>query len=462
MAHANARLTEHGRRLLVERITAGWTITGAAAAAGISRQTGSKWWWRARIGSLADRSSAVHHQVRRHPPELVDWLCARRRELRVGPHILAWETGPARSSVYAILRREGVSRLDRLGPRPPVVRYERERPGELVHLDTKMLGRIGPGGGHRALGIAVKDKHRGIGWNRVHLAIDDHTRLASATASPGRTEPQTNGKAERLVRTLMREWAYATPYADTSARIADLTRFLDFYNHRRPHWSLAGQPPMSRVPVNNPMGRRISDRDDAGVCRNRDAAEGRKPQSDRCRRVSLALSAWPCLSAGDDARRDACLNRRACRHRRDRQVRQRGERSLRAGGGSIPSGTAQPATAKMALATGRRASPQPRRVGDSGSVLEHRFVGGSSESAVSTYRAPASSRPEPRTTRSSRKPGLKGPRSRTRKMSGSSTTISDRLRSALLTASRPATSTTARPRPGHGRRHRFHDAVANG
>ena len=105
MSHPNARLTPHGRRLLADRIRAGWTITAAARAAGISRQTGSKWWHRARVGLLIDRSSAVHRQARRHPPELVARLCARRRELRVGPHILAWEAGLARSSVYAILRR---------------------------------------------------------------------------------------------------------------------------------------------------------------------------------------------------------------------------------------------------------------------------------------------------------------------------------------------------------------------
>jgi transposase InsO family protein len=309
MAHPNARLTPRGRQLLADRIRAGWTITAAADAAGISRQTGSKWWWRARAGSLTDRSSAVHHQARRHPAELVARLCARRRELRVGPHILAWEAGLARSSVYAILRREGLGRLDRLEPRPPVVRYERERPGELVHLDTKMLGRIGPGGGHRIPGLKV-NRHRGIGWNRVHLAIDDRSRLAYAEEladeSPATTaaflerawrfyaghgitieriltdnggcyrsrafaatcdqlgighrwtrpyRPQTNGKAERLVRTLLREWAYAKPFTDTLERIVDLPRFLDFYNRRRPHWSLAGQPPMSRVPVNNPSGK---------------------------------------------------------------------------------------------------------------------------------------------------------------------------------------------------------------
>jgi len=199
MAHPNARLTPRGRRLLAERIRSGWTITAAARAAGISRQTGSKWWHRGQLGVVTDRSSAVHHQARRHSAELVAGLCARRREQRVGPHRLAWEAGLARSSVYAILRREGLGRLDRLDPRPPVVRYERERPGELVHLDTKMLGRIGPGGGHRIPGVKV-NRHRGIGWNRVHLAIDDHSRLAYAEELADEHPATTAGFLERAWR----------------------------------------------------------------------------------------------------------------------------------------------------------------------------------------------------------------------------------------------------------------------
>lgn len=304
MAHPNARLTPHGRALLRSRISAGWTITAAARAAGISRQTGSKWWHRTRLGEFADRSSQVRHQARAHGPELVATVCARRLQTRLGPDALAWETGLARSTVYALLRRHGLARLDRLGPpRPPVVRYERERPGELVHLDTKQLGRIGPGGGHRVHGVGVKDKFRGIGWNRVHLAVDDHSRLAYAEELPDEApattaaflrrawrfyaghgitieriltdnggcyrsrdfaaacdelgighrrtrpyRPQTNGKAERLVRTLLTEWAYARPFADTAARQRGLGRYLDFYNRARPHWSLSGQPPISRCP----------------------------------------------------------------------------------------------------------------------------------------------------------------------------------------------------------------------
>jgi transposase InsO family protein len=292
MAHPNARLTPRGRALLAERISAGWTITAAARAAGISRQTGSKWWWRARTGELADRPSRVRHQARAHGRDVVAALCAGRLERGLGPDRLAWETGLARSTVYAVLRRHGLGRLDRREPRQPVVRYERQRPGELVHLDTKQLGRIGPGGGHRIHGRGhEKDRHRGIGWNRVHVAIDDHSRLAYAEEladeSPATTigfldraqsffadhgiaveriltdngnayrsrdfiaacaqrgiarrrtrpyRPQTNGKAERFIRTLLGEWAYARPFMTTAERSASLVAYLDFYNRARPHW----------------------------------------------------------------------------------------------------------------------------------------------------------------------------------------------------------------------------------
>ena len=311
MAHPNARLTPLGRALLAERIHSGWTIAAAARAAGISRQTGSKWWSRARAGELTDRPSRVRRQARAHAPDVVAAVCARRLEGRLGPDRLAWETGLARSTVYGFLRRAGLARLDRLEPRPPVVRYERARPGELVHLDTKQLGRIPDGGGHRVHGRAGHLASR-RGWDRVHVAIDDHSRLAYAEElgdeSPGTTigfldrargffadhgivieriltdngnayrsrdflaacaargisprrtrpyRPQTNGKAERFIRTLLGEWAYARPFATTVERSTSLPVYLDFYNRARPHWSLSGQPPISRTPVNNLMGQNI-------------------------------------------------------------------------------------------------------------------------------------------------------------------------------------------------------------
>jgi transposase InsO family protein len=291
-------------------------VSRAARAAGISRQTGSKWWNRYRregTAGLVDRRSVVRRQARAHPAELGERLCRLRREQKVGPHRLAWQTGLARSTVYALLRRHGLGRLDRLEPRPPIIRYERAAPGELVHLDTKSLGRIRPGGGlpkpQRRAGYSAGRK-QAIGWNRVHVAVDDHSRLAYveelADESPATTaafleravafyaghgirvervlsdnggcyrsrlfaaaaerlgiglrktrpyRPQTNGKAERFIRTLLSEWAYATSFHDTAHRVASLPAFVDHYNRFRPHWSLSGQPPMSRAPVNNLMGK---------------------------------------------------------------------------------------------------------------------------------------------------------------------------------------------------------------
>ncbi len=309
MPHANACLTPRGRLVLVQRIADGWPVSRAARAAGISRQTGSKWWNRYRregAGGLVDRRSVVRRQARAHPAELGERLCRLRREQRVGPHRLAWQTGLARSTVYALLRRHGLGRLDRLEPRPPVIRYERAAPGELLHLDTKQLGRIRPGGGlpkpQRTAGYAAGRK-RAIGWDRVHVAVDDHSRIAYveelADEAPATTaafleravafyaghgisiqrvlsdnggcyrsrlfaaaaerlgiglrktrpyRPQTNGKAERFIRTLLSEWAYAGAFHDTAQRVASLPAFVDYYNRSRPHWSLNGQPPMSRAP----------------------------------------------------------------------------------------------------------------------------------------------------------------------------------------------------------------------
>lgn len=306
MAHRNARLNPHGRLLLCRRIEdEGWLVQAAAEAAGVSRQTASKWRRRLALegpAGLADRSSA-----RRRPPQriggaLLRRIVALRLRLRIGPHWIGWLTGAARSSVYAVLRRLGLGRLRALEPRPEVVRYCWPRPGDLVHLDTKKLGRIGPGGGKRFGGVALKDRHRGIGWNVVHVAVDDATRLAYAeelpdelgtttaaflgralafyaahdievrrlltdNGSPYRSRafaaavegaglrhhftrpyrPQTNGKAEAFVKLLQNGWAYRRPYENGSERITALDRYLLYYNRYRPHGGLDGATPLQRL-----------------------------------------------------------------------------------------------------------------------------------------------------------------------------------------------------------------------
>jgi transposase InsO family protein len=306
MAHRNARLTVCGRLLLCRRIEQdGWLVTTAAQAAGVSRQTASKWRRRLRLeglDGLADRSSARHRPPSRVGGRLLRRIVTLRLRLRVGPHWLGWLTGAPRSSVYAVLRRLGLNRLSSLEPRPPVVRYCWPQAGDLVHLDTKKLGRIGPGGGWRFGGRAAKDRHRGVGYNVVHVAVDDATRLAyaeelpdelGATAAaflkralvfyagqgivvrrlltdngvPYRSQafrvavagaglrhlftrpyrPQTNGKAEAFVKILQNGWAYRRPYRDDLERLVALDRYLIYYNHFRPHGGLGGATPMQRL-----------------------------------------------------------------------------------------------------------------------------------------------------------------------------------------------------------------------
>jgi transposase InsO family protein len=232
-----------------------------------------------------------------------------RRQRLSGPQI-ARRLGRPLSTVGAILRRLGLGRLAALEPRPPVVRYQRERPGELIHLDTKKLGKIA-GIGHRITGrrSGMINRHRGIGWEALHVAIDDASRLsyseilpderqASATAFLGRTlawfarhgvtiervmtdngsayrshafrracaaaglrhlrtkpyTPRTNGKAERFIQTVMRECAYARPFASSQQRAVALPQWLHLYNVHRPHAALAGRPPITRLAMNNLLG----------------------------------------------------------------------------------------------------------------------------------------------------------------------------------------------------------------
>jgi transposase InsO family protein len=306
MSHPNARLTALGRLLLCERIESqGWRICAAAEAAGVSRQTASKWLGRWRIqgiSGLADRSSRPHRITLRIVDELLRRVVRLRITRRLGPARIAWHTRLAPATVYRALRRHRLHRLRLLDPQKPALRYCWPSAGDLVHLDTKKLGRIGPGGGKRVHGWSHRHEHAGIGWDYAHVAIDDATRLAyaeeltdergvtaaafleralaffaghgievqrlltdngacycsrafaEAAADRGirhlRTRPyrpQTNGKAEALVKTLQNGWAYRRPYDSTAERIAALPGFLVYYNGYRPHGGLDGDTPLGRL-----------------------------------------------------------------------------------------------------------------------------------------------------------------------------------------------------------------------
>ena len=304
--HKNARLTPQGRLLLVERITeAGWSVVQAAQAAGISVRQSYRWLARYRAegaAGLGDRSSAPHHCQHRTAGDRVSEIERLRRQRMSGPQIARQLDMPV-STVGGVLRRLGLNRLAALDKKPAVVRYERERPGELIHLDTKKLGRIA-GIGHRITGRqpGAVNRHHGIGWEALHVCIDDASRLAyseilpdekkesaigflgralvwlgrqgisvervmtdngsayrskafraAVTAAGARHKrtrpytPRTNGKAERFIQTSLREWAYAQPYASSHERSAALTPWLHHYNTARPHAGLAQCPPAIRL-----------------------------------------------------------------------------------------------------------------------------------------------------------------------------------------------------------------------
>jgi transposase InsO family protein len=314
MAHRNSRLTEFGRLLLVQRVTEfGWRPAQAAESLGVSRATAYKWLGRYRSqgrAGLADRSSRAHHCSHALPAVQVRRVLAARRRHRQGPHRLAWQLHMPRSTVYGVLRRHGMNRLastDRASG--VVVRYQRERPGELIHLDVKKLGRIPDGGGHKVHGRAKGVRGRGIGYDYIHSAVDDRSRVAFSQILPDeqatttarflveaaaffaehgvviqrvltdnakaytqsllfaetaaglgirlkRTRPyrpQTNGKVERFNRTMLEEWAYGQLYRSNTERRRAFTSWLRTYNHRRRHTALDGLTPMA-VLVNNAHG----------------------------------------------------------------------------------------------------------------------------------------------------------------------------------------------------------------
>jgi len=308
VAHPKARLNVLGRELLVTRVTVmGWPAATAADAQGVSRSTAYKWVRRFRTegtAGLADRSSRPHHSPRATPTAEVDRILEARAERRWGPDRLGPLLGLPASTVAAVLHREGAPRLADLD-RPtglPVRRYQACHPGELVHQDHKKLGRIPDGGGHRALGRTTESRQlkTGVGYDHFEVIVDDRSRRsvvvpvvdesgASAAAAlefaiaafeadgiaiervmtdnawayrgheyravlgdrrQTRTRPyrpQTNGKAERFIGTLVREWAYGRTYTTNTARLAALPVFVDFYNHRRPHTALGGLSPAAVV-----------------------------------------------------------------------------------------------------------------------------------------------------------------------------------------------------------------------
>ncbi len=321
MAHANARTNLFARRLIVERVAAGWPAAHVAEQLGVSRATVHKWLRRHAEGgdaALADRSSRPRRMPARTPATTEKRVLAARRRRRRGAVVLAAELGMIASTVGRILARHQVPHLAAIDPitgepvrasRRSDNRYEHPRPGEMIHVDVKKLGRVPPGGGWRlhgrqtAVSVGHRHKKTKIGYDYVHTAIDDHTRLAYSEVLGDEKDttcaaflhralawfadhgvrvrrvltdnawvyrrgtdwgwvciawqlkrrftkpgcPWTNGKAERFNRTLLNEWAYARPWTTNTGRARGLDRFLKHYNTRRGHSALGGRPPASRL-----------------------------------------------------------------------------------------------------------------------------------------------------------------------------------------------------------------------
>jgi transposase InsO family protein len=313
--HANAALSWSGRRELARRVVdEGWTVRAAAEAAGVSVRCARKWACRYRGGDLelADRSSAPRSVPNRTPADRVAVIVLL-RQLRMTAAEIAETLSMPLSTVSVVLKRHGIGRLGRIGLEQPV-RYERSRPGELVHVDVKKLGRIQGGAGWRVrdrkqhYNRTFIDKNglrrRTVGWEYVHVAVDDYSRLAYVevlTDETGATavaflrralaffarygiqveriltdngsayrsvvhalacrslgirhlrtrayRPQTNGKAERFIRTMLTGWAYGAVYGSSTERTAALDGWLWHYNHRRRHSALGHQPPVTRTNV---------------------------------------------------------------------------------------------------------------------------------------------------------------------------------------------------------------------
>lgn len=315
MVHANARTNLYARRLIVSRVAAGWPAAHVAEQLGVSRATVYKWLRRHREAGqagLRDRSSRPHQMPRRTPAAVEQRVLAIRQRRRRGAVVIAAELGMNPSTIGRILARHEVPWLAALDPitgqpirgsRRSDRRYEHRCPGDMIHVDVKKLGRIPPGGGWRAHGRSEKVKGRGIGYDYIHTAIDDHSRLAYSEVLPDEKDhtsaaflhralvwfrdhgitvrrvltdnakvyrigtnwawvclawqlkrrfikpgrPWTNGKVERFNRTLLREWAYHHPWTSNTTRTRGLDTFLNYYNNDRGHSALGGAPPTTRL-----------------------------------------------------------------------------------------------------------------------------------------------------------------------------------------------------------------------
>jgi transposase InsO family protein len=315
VSHGNARLTVHGRLLIVRRYQAGWPKAHIAAAMGVSRKCVRTWIERFTAegeAGLRDRSSRPHRSPTRTPIELERRIVQLRQRERRGPEWIGAELGVPARTVSRVLSRQAVPKLAVLDPitgevirasKVTAVRYERDRPGELVHMDVKKLGRIPDGGGWRVHGRGIaRDRVNGPGFDYVHSLVDDHSRLAYSEVLPdekgptcvgflqraienfaayGITDierlmtdnawayrfslrqlcaqhgirqvfirphcPWQNGKVERLNRTLLTEWAYRQVFLTNEQRSAALAPWLEHYNTQRRHSALAGLPPLSRL-----------------------------------------------------------------------------------------------------------------------------------------------------------------------------------------------------------------------
>jgi transposase InsO family protein len=305
-SHKNALLTPKGRESMVRAVVDdALSVVTVARLYRTTPKTVAKWVARFRaegIDGLRDRSSRPHSSPNQTPPPTCAAIEASRRQRHTGKQIAA-EVGVSAATVSRVLRRLGLNSLKALEPAEPVRRYERANPGELIHIDIKKLGRIGSVG-HRITGrrTGVVNRHLGIGWEFVHVCIDDASRIAFSQvmnderktsaiafleaavayyASLGvkvervmtdngscylsrafgetcrklgirhiRTKPytpKTNGKAERFIQTSLREWAYARAYDTSNQRAAELPRWLHSYNWHRPHGSIGSKPPISRI-----------------------------------------------------------------------------------------------------------------------------------------------------------------------------------------------------------------------